>query len=278
MTNTSKISSVDLSSINVVEDNTNNQPKQFSYVSEGLTCDKFSTDEMKEVYLFGIDLSDSQGNPFPKHILIHHINSAIAYAERVLGIQLNEVEETEVHDYILSDYMNWGYIQLWKRPVKEVKRICLTYGNKEGFILPNNWVKLEKEMGQIQIFPSEGSAESLVINSYGNILGLQGGWNYAPQMWKITYIAGMDIIPADLYELIYKKAVISILQVWGDLILGAGIASQSISIDGVSQAIGTTQSAMYGGASARCLEYRNDIDRLLPPLQQRYIGLKMTVI
>ena len=85
-------------------------------------------------------------------------------------------------------------------------------------------------------------------------------------------------LPAHLKELIYKKAVIGILQVWGDLILGAGIASSSISIDGLSQSIGTTQSAMFGGASARCEEYRKDIEALIPVLRQKYGGIRMTVV
>jgi len=41
----------------------------------------------------------------------------------------------------------------------------------------------------------------------------------------------------------------------------------------------TTQSAMYGGASARVMEYTNDInDRLLPALRQKFGGLRMTVV
>lgn len=253
-------------------------PHKFSYSSESLTSDKFSIDEMVGNYLFGIDLSDQDGNPFPEYLLNHHLNAAIAYAERILGIQISEKEYTEMHDYHQSDYITWGYIQLHHYPVKEVSHMALTYGNQEGFVVPNDWIQLTELTGQVQMFPSHGSASGMIINSQGAIVGLHSAWNYAPRMWKLTYKAGMDEIPSDLYDLIYKKAVISVLQVWGDLILGAGIASQSVSIDGLSQSIGTTQSAMFGGASARCEEYRKDIDRLLPPLKQQYIGVKMVVI
>ena len=110
-------------------------------------------------------------------------------------------------------------------------------------------------------------------------MGIQSRFSYAPQLWHVKYRAGMDKIPADLYEAVYKKATIGVLQIWGDLILGAGIASQSISLDGYSQSIGTTQSAMYGGASARCEEYRKDLNnRLLPTLKSYYTGLKMVVL
>lgn len=59
----------------------------------------------------------------------------------------------------------------------------------------------------------------------------------------------------------------------------AGIANQSVSIDGVSQSIGTTQSAMFGGASARIEAYSKDLKEvILPALRQKFGGLRMTVI
>ena len=67
-------------------------------------------------------------------------------------------------------------------------------------------------------------------------------------LWEVDYVAGIDekdsSMPMSLLqEAINKRAATGILNVWGDLIIGAGIANQSVSIDGVSQSIGTTQSA-----------------------------------
>ena len=51
------------------------------------------------------------------------------------------------------------------------------------------------------------------------------------------------------------------------------------SIDGVSQSIGTTQSAMFGGASARIEAYGKDLKEvLLPALRQKFGGLRLVVI
>lgn len=241
----------------------------------------FTTEELIQNFLFGIDLSDSKGNPFPKALIISYINSAIAYAESLFDICLSRQEvEAEPHDYERSDYTNWGYVQLWKRPILEVKALRLMYGTKPAWEVPQDWLKIDKNSGKIQMFPSSGSVTSMIIGASGAIYGLYNSWDYAPQMWEVDYVAGMDAnnLPAHLKELIYKKAVIGILQVWGDLILGAGIASSSISIDGLSQSIGTTQSAMFGGASARCEEYRKDIEALIPVLRQKYGGIRMTVV
>ena len=85
-------------------------------------------------------------------------------------------------------------------------------------------------------------------------------------------------IPPDLLECIQKMAAMNLLNVWGDLILGAGIASSSVSLDGLSQSIGTTQSAMYGGASARVNEYKENVSNLMAILKQYYTGIQMVVV
>ena len=190
----------------------------------------------------------------------------------------------EQHDYIRNDYMNWGFIQLEHNPVKEVKGIRMMYGNRPSMEIPLDWVKLDKLTGQITLFPVAGSANSLIIGQTGLLYGFQSQWDYAPMLWEVDYVAGIDekdpSMPfAMLKEAISKRAACGILNVWGDLIIGAGIASQSVSIDGISQSIGTTQSAMYGGASARIQAYTDDLKNdLIPALRQKFGGIRMTVI
>lgn len=255
--------SLNENTVNVTENNSSSKINNSIYYSSlqsefesnvTVSNSAFTSGELVQNFLFGIDLSDPEGNPFPEALIISYINAAIAYAESLFDICLSEqTVEAEPHDYERGDYTNWGYIQLWKRPIKEVKSLRLMYGTRPSWEVPLDWLKIDKNSGKIQMFPSSGSVTSMIIGSSGAIYGLYNAWDYAPQMWEVDYVAGMDSnnLPAHLKELIYKKAVIGILQVWGDLILGAGIASSSISIDGLSQSIGTTQSAMFGGASAR---------------------------
>ena len=54
------------------------------------------------------------------------------------------------------------------------------------------------------------------------------------------------------------------------MIIGAGIASKTLEVDGISETIGTTQSAMYGGASAQILQINEDIKELLDGLRAYY--------
>lgn len=246
-----------------------------------VSCDGLTREELVTNYMFGLELVDPKGNPFPESMIIGYLNSAISYAEGLFDICLTkQTVVDENHDYERNDYMNWGYIQLFKRPIQKVTKLQLMYGTRPSFEVPVDWIKIDKMGGKIQLFPSSGNSNALIINQSGVIFGLNQRWSYAPQMWSVDYEAGMNAneMPPELKELIYKQATCNIMTVWGDLILGAGIASQSISIDGLSQSIGTTQSAMYGGASARVESYRQDIDRLIGVLRMKLDSPRMVVL
>lgn len=251
------------------------------YDGIGITCDAFNLTDLVDNYMFGISLVDQQGNPFPKSMLVSYLNAAISWAEQLFDICLTErIVEDEFYDYERNDYTSWGYMQLYQKPVKKVKSLQLMYGDRPSFTIPTDWIKLDKMGGKINLFPAQGSANALIINQSGVILGIQNRFGYAPQMWKVSYVAGMDEkdIPENLKVVIYKKATCDIMTVWGDLILGSGIANQSISIDGLSQSIGTTQSAMYGGASARVESYRKDIENEIPVIRQAFSSMRMVVL
>jgi len=249
----------------------------------------FSIDKIRNVHLFGIDLKDAEGNDFPDELLQSYLDSAIAEVEKKLNIYIHPRDLVERHDYHWNDYQNWGYIKLFKKPVLEIESIQMYYGDYPMYKIPKDWLRVDQLTGQIQLFPTSGSAGGLIIDARGSLFTplVQGRFGYAPQMWEVKYKAGMtepteeakknqmyrktDITP-DLEELIYKKAAASIMTVWGDLIIGAGIANQSISVDGLSQSVGTTQSAMYGGASARVKQLEQDVKRLMTELYNYYNG------
>lgn len=215
-----------------------------------MVWDKVSISQIKNDYLFGIDLSDASGNPLPDSLLAHYINSAVAYFETLLDINIADLKcSDERHDYLRDDYQNWGFIQLDHNPVKSVKAVTLMYGTEPSVNIPIDWVQTNKLTGQITLFPSSGSANSLIIGQTGLLFGFQSQWDWSPMMWSVDYEAGIDesdpSLPLELLkEAVSKRAACGILNVWGDLIIGAGIASQSVSIDGVSQSISTTQSAI----------------------------------
>lgn len=205
------------------------QPPQLEIIS----WDAVSVKAVKNNYLFGINLADSNGNPLPEELFVHYLNAAVDYIQNLLDIIITPTDFTERHDYIRNDYRNWGFIQLAHNPVKEVKRVNLMYGQQRAVEIPLDWVQLNKLTGQVTLFPSAGSANSLIIGQTGLLFGFQSQWDWAPMLWEVEYTAGIDendpSIPFNLLkETIFKRASMGILSVWGDLIIGAGIANQSV--------------------------------------------------
>ena len=102
-----------------------------------------------------------------------------------------------------------------------------------------------------------------------------------PQALQYTYVAGMLPptrrgitrdweVPLDLVQLIAKYVLRELLEIWGDLIIGAGIAGESLSVDGISESTTTTQSAMYTGGAARIKLIDDTIASLEQGLRNRY--------
>lgn len=235
---------------------------------------------LKENYLFGIPLEDMYGNQMKQDMLDHYIKSAIQHTQRMLQIVIEPQEViNEIHDYYQDDYKNWAFIQLHKRPVIEVTSLGMYFGDTKMFEIPKDWIRLFSIPGQIQLFPVSGSSGSLILTQNGSFMPWTLGlFHNAPGMWRISYQAGMQDLPDDLVEYICKRASIGIFQVWGDLIIGAGIANQTISIDGLSQSIGTTQSPEFSGSGARIKNYQDDMKELEKRLKDTYLGINLGLV
>lgn len=238
------------------------------------------TDELLDACFIGIDLVTYDGKPFSRTMLVQSINSAVDAAEQMFDISIRtRVVEDEIHDYEGESMWNFQYTPLYHRPVQEISKMEYFIGNRKILSVPEDWIQVDKRMGEITIFPTSGSMQ-LISPDIGTVLPFFVYRNYMPMGIKVSYVAGMkkEQIPKNLLDWIYKKAAISIFEVWGDQIIGAGIASSSISIDGLSQSIGTTQSAMYGGASARILEYRKDLDELTNIIRKHFARFDAVVL
>lgn len=244
-----------------------------------LKYSELTSEFLRDNYLFGIPLEDTYGNKMKEGLLDHYLKSAIEQTQRAFQITIQPIEVTENYDYYDCDYNSWGFIQLNKKPVKEVQSVAQYFGNQKCFDIPLDWVQLRNMSGTIQLFPMSGSSGSMILTQNGSFIPFTVGmYQYAPSIWRVSYVAGFEDIPEDLVEYIMKRASIGILQVWGDLIIGAGIANQTVSIDGLSQSIGTTQSPEFSGAGARIKNYMDDLKLLEQRLRDTYVGINMVVV
>ena len=249
-------------------------------------------------YMFGVRVVDPEtgqelGDTFYEHV----IDTSIAKAEKELDIAiLPRLIKAEHHDFHQSDFNSFMYTHTYKRPIVQAEALKLEINGRPMYNYPSNWWKVYSLAGHVEMYPTAlmqtgiGFGYEQVFQGYPQLAGMppSSGQTFAPQMVHVDYVAGMLPrksrgynaeweCPADLEQLVIKYAMKEIFQIWGRLIIGAGIAGKTLSIDGISETIQTTQSAMYGGASADVRQIDEDIDKLLSALRA-YFGLNLGIV
>src|SRR3990172_828187 len=239
--------------------------------------------ELKDLFLFGIDLTDDDGNDFPETMYDFYIRSAQEWLEAELGgLQLTERSfVSESPDYYLNDYVAYNFIKLFRYPVNEVSLVQIQFPLATNVLtFDPTWYRIESVGAQVQLVPTQGTFSSILLSQGGNFLPLlYQGLQNVPALFRVTYKAGFkkDQIPTLLKEIVGKRASMGPLNIAGDLIAGAGIAAKSLSLDGLSQSISTTASATNAGYGARILTYQKEIEEQMKHLKQYYLGLQMCV-
>ena len=117
------------------------------------------------------------------------------------------------------------------------------------------------------------TAASVLYSGVLPSLGLNG-WREIPNYWTIEYCTGFDTIPEDLLDVVGKLASLGIFNIAGDIALGqAALANYSLSIDGLSQSVGTTNSATNAAFGARIINYQKELKDSLEKLRAYYRGI-----
>ena len=279
---------------------THNNPEHISLSEvETLTLADYGlTPDNVKMNHFGVNVTDPRtGQHLPDAFYQSKLEAALAMVEKKLDIAILPRIETEHHDFYRNDFQSHMYIHAFKKPILQVESLRLEYGGASVYNYPSRWWKVYNLQGHVQMMPSlllSGEQQGLNVAqmySGGAMYGMNhitGGGQSAPQMLHLQYVAGMvppkrqgvtrdtEMHP-DLWQLIIKVALKEVLQQWGRLIIGAGIANMSTTIDGVSQSIDTTQSAMHGGASADIIQLDRDITELVSGLRS-YYGINLGLV
>ena len=245
--------------------------------------DIISVDELKTNYLFGLDLTNDAGIAYPETLYEWFIKSAVSWLEIRLDLPLRpKIIVEEKHDYIWQDYRDFIRIHLQQSPVIEVEegRMVLPAGQEVQNFDPS-WFNLRKDSGELHIIPGSGSVGTILFTAAGAWLPfMRGAERYIPDVFRVKYTAGFESgqVPQVIRDTVGKIASFGPLNIAGDLLGGAGIASQSLSIDGLSQTYNTTSSATNAGYGARLLQYRLEIKQVLPTLQRYFKGPRLAVV
>lgn len=224
-----------------------------------------SVEEMKNDYLFGIDLQDQQGNPFTPEMFQSYINSAISLLEHELDIHIVPYRVVEDRDYILNWYADWGYMTLNEYPVVNLISMEMIYfedaNNNPTVIqtIPNEWIRLQDHDGMIRLIPNARFPANLQVDNSGNFFPEVLRSTMVPNLWRFTYTAGFEDgkVPNLINQAIGLLASIQAMSLGGIQVFGPGVAAKSISLDGLSQSISTTNNAANAAYSQVIAEYKD---------------------
>jgi hypothetical protein len=230
--------------------------------------------KLKETYLFGtLHFPDFEGKDLSDDALQTFINDSISMLEHDLDIAIMPRKKVEFKDYNANDYVEWGYFQLNNYPVITLDRMAVVYTRTATEFdtlleVPSEWIRLDPDTGMVRLIPNNKFPGRLQVGSGGAFFPeLFNRNSMVPHMWEFTYHHGFKpgCIPSMINATIGLLASIFVMNVLGDLIIGAGIAGTSLSIDGLAQSIQTTASAENHGFSAKVKDYARQLfgDRTL---------------
>lgn len=223
-----------------------------------------------QLYLFGIPLTDINGNALPLYIIEQKIRWQTKRVENYLKLKMSTTEIVEKQDYIASEYRQWGHIKT-EYIIQELLEVRGYINTVEVVEYP---LTLFTTKGKsIAIVASTGTLSSFTLIG-SSWLVFRSGASTVPDFWHLKYNTGFtDCPPEDILSVLGKFVAIDVLAVLGDILLGAGIASQSISMDGLSQSINTTQSAENSAYSARIRQYLSELKTEAPQVKDTYRGI-----
>lgn len=244
---------------------------------------------LKSMYLVGIQINGIEDSFFD-----YWISNAVDYIRSQTSLAVfDEIVMNEPHDYFAADFLQYGWLKVSRVPLKSVASVKAIYptGNYL-FTFPNEWLRVDRNGGQIQIVPSGGSLSQALLGQGGTYLPIiYRNLQYLPQLFHVEYTAGWEPgkVPNQLVDAVCKKACIDILAIVGDLIYGPGVVSRSVSVDGLSQSESFVNNGQMGAIfTSRIVQYAKDLwgdptnktggdeDGLLWSLKKEHRGLGLT--
>lgn len=249
----------------------------------------FNYKEMLALYFYGIDIVNRQGTQLDKTVIEFYVRAAQEEIEKYLTIKLNRQVYEEKSDYFRNEFNHRGFVKT-KMPVAKPIQVDGYLGEQKQISYPRGWLTTNTAgdyptSRQIVIVPNSNVAD-LVLGAavYGGTiipyLGLLNN-DQIGSYFHVKYITGFgcDAMPYDLVNVVGKLASLGMFNVLGDIALGqAALASYSLSIDGLSTSVGTTNSATNAAFGARIINYQKEIKDTMTKLRGIYKGVTLTAI
>ena len=250
--------------------------RQFSDPSEAiegqglLIRGVLTVQELKDRYFFGIDLTAPDGSAYSDSTFQHYIMTGIRWLERQLDIPIVPTTFFERHDYYRADWQQYMILMLDNYPILGVESFGARWPGSSRQAYPLDWLVITPDAGQLQVVPNSGTFLDMQVGAHSQLV--EGGVDYVPAVYDVTYSAGFALgrVPQDIVDVIGLFASLGPFNVFGDIVAGSGLQSVSLSMDGLSQSIATTNSSTNAGFGARIIQYLKQIKDQLPQLKRHY--------
>jgi hypothetical protein len=240
--------------------------------------------ELKELYFYGIPIKERNGTEMSDNTILTYIRSAQAQIEGYLSVKLQKQIYTERLPFFQENWNNFNFLQV-SFPARKAFSLEGWLAEIKQVAYPAQWLTTRETSDdisyhrRINLIPiGTGTGTVIAFSGIMPYIGMRAMGGYIPDYWKVVYSTGFDKIPADILTVLGKLASIMIFHQMGDIILGAGLSSMSLGVDGLSQSISTTKSAENAGYGARIKNYWEEFKTELPRLHDKYTGFVMTVL
>jgi len=270
----------------------------------------FTVQDLKDKYLAGLPIPDSITND----TLQFFVDASITEIESFLGLKISKQIIEESKDFFRDDWVQWGYVGT-TYPVICPLSLLGFLGTVQQITYPTNWLSSKKTSDgkwysrMIHIVPTANStaSEALIYSGIVPQIGYMGSKNI-PNYWRIKYTTGWDKPPLDIINAIGMLSASKVLGVISDALMvgqvrqtvnaqgqtvltnnggqfqgmGLGIASKSISLDGLSQSTSSYVNGQTSVWGARLKQYADMLDcskpgTLMSRLYDNYAALTMGV-
>ena len=244
--------------------------------------------ELLTLYFYGIPIINDQGTGISATTLETYVRRAQDELEKILTIKITKQVIAEQSDYYRREFQGTGFVKT-KYTVTTPFELQGFFGDQKQLEYPIEWLTSNTVEGQgvnrqILVVPNSNVNvidinNSLFAGSVIPYLGLVNSTSIG-NYWHSRYITGFGCgnLPYDILEIIGKTAAINVFNMLGDIILGSGIASQSLSIDALSTSLASTASATSSGFGARIITYQKEIKESMKELRGIYKGISLASI
>jgi hypothetical protein len=229
-----------------------------------------NSSELLDNYFYGIPICNDGGQQLSNDTIKQKIGVAQRTIENLLGIKFTKQLIRETTNFITEEWGVWNFVKA-RFNVRKAMALEGYYNQTLQLSYPKDWLSIRQESSSLEVdrdvtfknifvVPSGNTntptVQGVTFNSLAPYVMSTG---FIPNYWFVTYFTGFEKVPEEIIDVIGKLAAIQLFAILGDVYLGVGMSSSSISLDGLSQSTSLLKSNQSGIYGARIRQYAMDL-------------------